>query len=402
MSDRPPRVLFVASEVVGFAKTGGLADVAGSLPRALAKRGIECAVVLPLYHAVRTGGHDLTPTDVRFSVPLGGRTVTGRLWRTTLPGVRRAGRTSSSRPNCSSATTRTRAGASTSSHGADGRKHDYADNADRFIVFCRAVMDALPRLGTALRRAALQRLADRPVAVLPARILRPAEPLQRPRLRRPAHAVHDPQHRLPGSVSGGRSCRTPASHRRLFNHRQLEFYGQLNFLKAGCVFADRLSTVSPRYAEEIQTMVFGCGLEGVLTERHNVLSGIVNGVDYDVWNPATDPHLAATYDVDTIFDRKPASKLALQAEFGLPQRPDVPLLGMVARLVEQKGCRLVVQSAHELLSHDIQIVILGEGDPTHPQATRRDPRPLPAEARPADRLRRGAGPSGRGAGPTRS
>jgi starch synthase len=151
---------------------------------------------------------------------------------------------------------------------------------------------------------------------------------------------------------------------RLFNHRQLEFFGHLNFLKGGCVFADRISTVSPRYAEEIQTMVFGCGLEGVLTERRNVLSGIVNGVDYTVWDPATDTHLATTYDVDTVFDRKPVNKQALQAEYGLPQRPDVPLFGMIARLVEQKGVSLVVQSAHELLSHDIQIVILGEGEPS--------------------------------------
>jgi starch synthase len=157
---------------------------------------------------------------------------------------------------------------------------------------------------------------------------------------------------------------------RLFNYRQLEFYGHLTFLKAGCVFADALSTVSPRYAAEIQTMVFGCGLEGVLTERRAVLTGIVNGVDYRDWDPATDRHLPAHYDADTVFDGKPACKVALQAEYGLPARPEAPLLSMVARLVEQKGVSLVVQSAHELLSHDLQLVILGEGDPhVHRQLT---------------------------------
>jgi starch synthase len=253
--------------------------------------------------------------------------------------------------------------------GPDGRKHDYSDNADRFIVFCRAVMDVLPRLDGPFT---VLHCNDWQTGLLPCYL--------RELYGRQSHAnarAYAGLHSLMTVHNIAYQGSFPASvmphtglHQRLFNHRQLEFYGQLNFLKAGCVFADRISTVSPRYAEEVQTMVFGCGLEGVLTERHNVLSGIVNGVDYGVWDPATDRHLAATYDVDTVFDRKPANKLALQAEYGLPQRPDVPLLGMVARLVEQKGVSLVVQSAHELLSHDAQIVILGEGDPAvHKQLT---------------------------------
>jgi starch synthase len=152
---------------------------------------------------------------------------------------------------------------------------------------------------------------------------------------------------------------------RLFNHRQLEYYGNLNFLKAGCVFADALSTVSPRYAEEVQTMVFGYGLEGVLSERKTALSGIVNGVDYADWDPARDKHLPVQYDSETVFDRKPACKLALQARFNLPQRPEVPVLAMVARLAEQKGVELLLHSSQELLTHDVQIVVLGEGDPAY-------------------------------------
>src|SRR5438876_1279314 len=147
MPDRPPRVLFAASEVVGFAKTGGLADAAGSLPRALAKRGLEVAVVLPLYHAVRIGRHRLTPTDIAFSVPLGHRTVTGRLWRTTLPDsevpvylVEQAELFERDDPHQGRGLYQFT--------GPDGRKHDYPDNADRFIVFSRVVMDTLPHLGT--------------------------------------------------------------------------------------------------------------------------------------------------------------------------------------------------------------------------------------------------------------
>src|SRR6478752_1553431 len=144
MTAGPPRVLFAASEVVGFAKTGGLADVAGSLPRALAKRGIETAVVLPLYHAVRTGGQQLTPTDVTFSVPLGPRIVTGRFVRTTLPDsdvpvylVEQAELFERDDPHQGRGLYQYT--------GPDGRKHDYSDNADRFIVFCRAVLEALPQ-----------------------------------------------------------------------------------------------------------------------------------------------------------------------------------------------------------------------------------------------------------------
>jgi starch synthase len=359
---RPLRVLFAASEVVGFAKTGGLADVAGALPHALAKRGLQVAVILPLYRCVRTGTHRLTPTDVAFTVPLGPRVVTGRLWRTTLPHsdvpvylVEQ--------PDLFER--------DDSAHGRGlyqyttpgGRRHDYADNAERYIFFCRAVMETLPRLDVHYE---VLHCNDWQTGLLPAYL----------------RELYGRQSHLHAKAySGLRTLMTvhniayqglfPAGvmpltglHQRLFNHRQLEFYGHLNFLKAGCVFADWINTVSPRYAEEIQTMVFGCGLEGVLTERHAVLSGIVNGVDYRDWDPATDRHLPAHYDADTVFDRKPACKLALQAEYSLPQRAEVPLLSMVARLVEQKGVSLLVQSAHELLSHDIQLVILGEGDPT--------------------------------------
>jgi starch synthase len=368
MTDRPPRVLFAASEVVGFAKTGGLADVAGSLPRALAKRGLDVAVAMPLYHAVRTGPHKLTPTDIRFSVPIAGRTVAGRLWRTTLPDsdvpvylVEQAELFERDDPHQGRGLYQFT--------GPDGRKQDYPDNADRFIVFSRAIMDALPQLGV---HYDILHCNDWQTGLIPCYL--------REMYGRQSHVnarAYAGLHSLLTIHNIAYQGQFPATimphtglHQRLFNHRHLEFYGQLNFLKGGCVFADRISTVSPRYAEEIQTKAFGGGLEGVLTERRNVLSGIVNGVDYAVWDPASDVHLAATYDVDTVFDRKPANKAALQAEYGLPQRPEVPLFGMVARLVEQKGVSLLVQSAHELLSDDIQIAILGEGEPNvHKQLT---------------------------------
>src|SRR5262249_7256342 len=148
----------------------------------------------------------------------------------------------------------------------------------------------------------------------------------------------------------------------LFNHRQLEFYGQINFLKAGIVFADLITTVSPTYAREIQTPAYGCGLEGLLTEVRDRLFGIVNGVDYRQWNPATDPHLAAPYDVSSVDQGKPRCKAALQRRFGLTGGDRTPLLGMVARLVEQKGLSLLGRAADVFLKEDTQLVVLGEGD----------------------------------------
>ena len=160
---------------------------------------------------------------------------------------------------------------------------------------------------------------------------------------------------------------------RLFNYQQLEFYGKMNFLKAGIVFSDAITTVSPTYAREIQTPYYGCGLEGVLAQRRDRLTGIVNGVDYTVWNPATDPHLAAKYDVASVTAKKPICKAALQRHFGLPQEPRVPLLGIVSRLVEQKGIHLVAKTADTWLTSSAatsaddgtQLVVLGEGDPKY-------------------------------------
>ncbi|NQT14691.1 MAG: glycogen synthase, partial [Planctomycetes bacterium] len=148
-----------------------------------------------------------------------------------------------------------------------------------------------------------------------------------------------------------------------FNWHQLEFHGKLNLLKTGLVFADAISTVSPQYALEIQTPESGVGLEGVLRHRRDVLSGILNGVDYTVWDPAVDPLLAANYDLHTVATGKPVCKAALQDELGLPSRPDVPVVAMIGRLARQKGFDLVADMIpHWVEKSDVQWVILGTGD----------------------------------------
>jgi starch synthase len=148
----------------------------------------------------------------------------------------------------------------------------------------------------------------------------------------------------------------------LFNHYQLEFHGHFNFLKAGIVYADAVNTVSPTYAREIQTAAFGCGLEGLLYGARTKLSGIVNGCDYDQWDPVHDRHIAAAYDAETVFAKKPLCKADLQRRFDLPANPKAPVLGIIARLVSQKGIDLAMSAAPGFLDLGCQIIVLGDGD----------------------------------------
>jgi starch synthase len=358
--------LLAASEVVGFAKTGGLADVAGALPPALARLGHECAVILPLYRCTHQAADPPKPTDLTFTVPVGDRMMPGRLWRSKLPGsdipvylveqkeyfdrddpVYKRGIYQFLRSN--------------------GTRGDYPDNFARFVFFCRAVLEAMRLLDY---WPDVLHANDWQTGLLP--VFLREEYARHPHLTlrekynrvRTLFTIHNIAYQ---GIFWHWDMDTARLDWRLFNKDQLEFYGHLNCLKAGLVFADLLNTVSPTYAREIQTPYYGCGLQGVLSERRHRLFGIVNGVDYRVWDPATDPHLPAHYGVDAIAPGKPECKAALQEECGLPVEPDAPLLGVVARLVEQKGVELIGQAAPRLLDDGAQLVVLGEGDPQYHQ-----------------------------------
>ena len=150
----------------------------------------------------------------------------------------------------------------------------------------------------------------------------------------------------------------------LFNWKQLEFFGKMGFLKGGIVFADAITTVSPTYAKEIQTPEFGCGLDGILSDRADRVHGILNGIDERNWNPEKDPHLPATYSAASL-KGKAACKRELQKRASLPERRDVPLFGFIGRLVEQKGIDLFCEAAERLMGLDLQAVFLGSGDPRY-------------------------------------
>jgi len=164
-----------------------------------------------------------------------------------------------------------------------------------------------------------------------------------------------------------------------FAPRYLEYYGKINFLKGGLIFADKLSTVSPTYAEEIKTAEQGFGLDGVFRERAKDLVGILNGADYEIWNPETDPLISHRYGPDSLFGKK-LCKAELQEIFHLPSDPDIPVVGMVSRLTTQKGFDLLEKVMDDLLFRDIQFVLLGTGDKRHEQIFGEMPERYPGKA----------------------
>jgi starch synthase len=354
------RLLFAASEVVGFVKTGGLADVVGSLPQALARRGHQCAVILPLYRGARAARMTPSPTDRVVWVPVGDRSVPGRLWRSSLPGdvdvylVEQDTYFGRDDPD---------EGRGIYQYTApDGSRRDYEDNCERFVFFNRFVVESLPYLDF---WPDVVQVNDWQTGLIPVYLKEVYGPRSTCRKRydrvKTLLTIHNIAFQ---GVFWHWDMRLAGLDWRLFNHRQLEYHGKLSLLKAGLVFADLLNTVSPTYAREIQTPYYGRGLQGVLYERRDRLHGIVNGVDYDVWDPQHDQHIPACYGPDELAG-KAVCKRELQKECGLPQEAETPLLGVVARLAEQKGVDLIVAVAEGVLSAGAQLVVLGEGDPKY-------------------------------------
>ena len=329
-------ILFATSEVFPLIKTGGLADVAASLPRALIKLKHNVRIVLPGYASVmKAAAGDVKKVTV-FDVD--GEPVT--LWKTLLPGTRvlvwlvdaPAFSERDGNPYC----------------GPDG--FDWPDNAQRFLLFAKVA-----RL-IALNQAGLDwpvdvvHCNDWQTGMIPALL---AQDNPRPAT---VFTIHNLAYRGLFSWDTFTSLGLPHE---LWHMDRLEFYGQFSFMKGGLVYADRVTTVSPTYAEEIQTPDAGNGLDGLLRHRQAVLSGILNGIDADEWNPGTDKHIAQTYNRRTLTNKE-KNKVALQERSGL-EVSEKPLLGFIGRLVDQKGVDLILSNLPQLLSEGCQCVILGSG-----------------------------------------
>lgn len=340
------RLLVVSSELHPYSKSGGLADMVGALAKTLASQGHHVGVVTPLYRGVRQKFSDLQKFDWALDLPLGADRMQGGVWvsepadNLTIYFI--------DQPDFFDR-------ASLYTQGIA----DYPDNAERFIFFSKAAVNLARYLPW---KPELVHVHDWQAALVPALLL--------------------DQKARDGWTDAPYTCLTihnlayqgvfPASAYALTNLATasfpfVEFYGGMNCLKAGIELADVLTTVSPRYAREITTEAFGCGLDGVLRRRQHVLVGILNGVDYDEWNTIENGHLQHTYSVEELRG-KAENKAALQQEMNLPVAPDAPLFATVTRLVDQKGVDIQLAALQEMLPSKMQFVLLGSGAPIYEKA----------------------------------
>jgi starch synthase len=332
------RILYVASEAVPFAKTGGLADVIGSLPKSIRELGHEAVVIIPRYQGIKVKEAVLSS----LTIPLGGvfrfcsvseseKPDEVRFFLLDYPAY-------FDRENLYQAS-----------------NQDFPDNAERFAFLSFAALEFAKR---APKPPDIIHCHDWQSALVPVYL----KTLYRddPFFRKTKTLLTIHNLAFQGIFSRSVLSRISLPEE-LFKPEQMEFYGSLNFLKGGILFADKLSTVSLKYSQEILTPELGCGLEGVLLKRVPDLTGILNGVDYAQWNPATDPWLSTTYSADDLEGKK-ACKAALLKEFQIQDSMERPLIGIVSRLVDQKGFDLLYEVADAIVAEGGSLVVLGTGE----------------------------------------
>ncbi len=335
------KILLASSEIHPYSKSGGLADMVGALAKYLARAGHQVGVVTPLYRGIREGFHGIKPFDWDFNLPLGNDFVQAKVWTQEL--ADRLTFYFIDQPEFFQR-----------AHLYEEKGISYPDNAERFIYFSKCVANLARHLPW---KPELVHVHDWQTGFVPLLMLH--------------QRLHE------GWSDAPLSCLTihnlayqgvfPKAHFAATNlpmnylHPEgVEFFNYMSCLKAGINFADMLTTVSPRYSREITTEEFGCALDGVLRRRQDSLVGILNGVDYDEWKTEGNSYLKHGYSMDDL-SGKQAGKLDLQNELGLPVNADVPLFGTVSRLADQKGMDIELGALEEMLSSEMQFVLLGSG-----------------------------------------
>jgi starch synthase len=343
LSEKPLRVFFLSSEAAPFAKTGGLADVAGTLPDALKRQGVDVRVGLPFYRVAREGGFPVRPLVSTLEVPLGSQVLKGRVMETQtkegVPVYFFEREDLFDRPNLYATP-----------------EGDYYDNLERFAYFSRGALLLAEAMGTPTD---VIHCHDWQTGLVPAYL----KTLYRgdPFFKKTAtlFTVHNIGYQGIFEEEKLAVCGLPAE---AFRIEGVEYWGRISLLKAGIVYADALTTVSPSYAREIQTSEFGLGMEGILRERSSDLYGILNGADYDVWSPEKDPHIPCPYGSGSLGE-KAGNKEALLGELGLKgDFKGRPLFGMISRLSAQKGSDLLVQVLDSMVGLGAGVVVLGAGE----------------------------------------
>lgn len=341
-TQKPLHILMTAGEANPYVKTGGLADVVGDVAPGLAKKGHKVSLVLPLYASISPEQHGLTRIPGAFGVPVGNRIETARLWTKKENGAdiffveheEFYGRNGA--------------------YGYDGS--DFRDNDERYIFHARASLEAMRFLDTP---PDIVHAHDWHVGLIPAylKLVYNTDPFFK--ATRSVLTIHNiayqgmfPQHVV---EKAGFSM----DH---FTFDQLEFYGHLSFLKAGIVFADAVTTVSPTYAKEIQTERFGHGLQGLLTHRAQDMVGILNGIDSNFYNPQIDPRIAFKYGPSTVREGKTANKRKFQSRFDMDRTAQAPIFGIASRLAHQKGIDLVTGIVDFIVGRGGMVVVTGSGE----------------------------------------
>ncbi len=343
------KILLASSETTPYSKSGGLADMVGALGKFLARAGHEVGLVTPLYRNIEQKFPDIRRLGWKLDIPLGAHRVSGEVlvhkpakgltfyFIDQKPFYNRPGL-------------------------YNEKDVDYPDNAERFIFFTKAVVNLARFLPS---QPEILHLHDWQCA-LAAALIRDQKLRQGWNGPAVCMTVHNLAFQGVFPASKFSLTGLPWNY---FQANGLEFYGGFSCLKAGINYADIITTVSPRYAREITTPQFGCGLDGLLRERENLLVGILNGVDYEEWKTVGNAHLTVSYSADDLAGKE-TNKAELQKETGLQVNPAVPLFGTVSRLTDQKGMDLELAALQEMLAGNIQFVLLGSGSPDYERAFR--------------------------------
>ena len=339
----PLRILFVSPEVVPFAKTGGLADVAGSLPKALKALDCDIRLVMPLYQAVRQGKFPIKKVLENLPIPLGSRQIPSDIYQgeldKSLPVYFIERDEFYDRPNL---------------YGS--ARGDYIDNDSRFTFFARGTLTTAKALGF---QPDIIHCHDWQTGLIPAclHFERGTSPFYHN-----AASIFTIHNMAYQGIFPKEIVELAGLPGESFSPSGLEFWGKANLLKAGIVYSQIINTVSRKYSREIQTAEYGYGLEGILSDRKDDLFGIVNGVDYELWNPENDSYLAAHYNRQDLSGKKTCKKDLLN-EFNLSRdRLKYPVLGVISRLADQKGFDLLAGIMDRLLEKEVSLVVLGTGE----------------------------------------
>ena len=329
-------ILFVVSECVPFIKSGGLADVAGALPKELKKLGSEVRVIMPKYGAIGQQFKDKMEKMVEINVQLS--------WRNQYCGIEKLeyeGIVYYFIDN--------------EYYFKRDTMYGHYDDGERFSYFCRAVLEAIPHLDF---NPEILHCHDWHTGMVPFLLNAQYRDLKEYADIRTIFTIHNLQFQgiFPREILGDLLNLDDS-----YFDEQLEFYGCVNFMKAAIVSSDLITTVSPTYMNEIQMPYYGERLDGLLRSRHTALKGILNGIDADIYNPGKDPSIIQNYDQNSP-ENKIKNKLHLQKMFGLEENANIPLISIISRLTSQKGLDLVKLVFDEVIAHDIQFIVLGTGD----------------------------------------